>query len=117
MQDTAKRVALAKKRARECLRRTQRRSLRGMSALCMLLFAALVGTMRAVIGQTQPAAQGMLGAMLLHADAGGYVFVSVVSFAAAAALTVLCFRLRIRENQKKGGADKPNRHEQEEKSQ
>ena len=94
MQDTARRVALAKKRARECLRRTQRRRLRGMSALCMLLFAALVGTMRTVIGQTQPAAQGMLGAMLLHADAGGYVFVSVVSFAAAAALTVLCIRLR-----------------------
>ena len=60
----------------------------------MLLFAALVGTMRAVIGQTQPAAQGMLGAMLLHADAGGYVFVGVASFAAAVALTLACVRLR-----------------------
>ena len=36
---------------------------------------------------------------------------------AAVAITALCFRLRIRENRKKGGADKPNRHEQEEKSQ
>ena len=49
-------------------------------------------------------------------DAGGYVLVAVVSFAAAA-ITALCFRLRNRENQKKDGADKPNRHEQEEKSQ
>ena len=55
--------------------------------------------------------------MLLREDAGGYVLVAVVSFAAAAAITALCFRLRSRENQKKDGADKPARHEQEEKSQ
>ena len=55
--------------------------------------------------------------MLLREDAGGYVLVGVVSFAAAAAITALCFRLRIRENRKKGGADKPAQHEQEEKSQ
>ena len=51
--------------------------------------------------------------MLLREDAGGYVLVGVVSFAAAAAFTALCFRLRNRENQKKGGTDKPNRYEQE----
>ncbi len=62
-------------------------------------------------------AWGVFGAMLLREDAGGYVLVAVVSFAAAAAITVLCFRLRNRENQKKGGADKHDRHEQEEKSQ
>jgi len=45
------------------------------------------------------------------------VLVAVVSFAAAAAITALCIRLRNRENQKKDGTDKPNRHEQEEKSQ
>ena len=44
--------------------------------------------------------------MLLREDAGGYVLVAVVSFAAAAAITALCIRLRNRENQKKGGADK-----------
>ena len=66
---------------------------------------------------SEPEAWGVFGAMLLREDAGGYVLVGVVSFAAAAAFTVLCFRLRNRENQKKGGADKPNRHEQEEKSQ
>ena len=55
--------------------------------------------------------------MLLREDAGGYVLVAVVSFAAAAVITALCFRLRKRENQKKGGADKPDPQEQEEKSQ
>jgi len=51
--------------------------------------------------------------MLLREDAGGYVLVAVVSFAAAAAITALCFRLRNRENQKKGGTGKPAQHEQE----
>ena len=66
-----------------------------------------------VAGPGQPEAWGAFGAMLLREDAGGYVLVAVVSFAAAAAITVLCFRLRSRENQKKGGTDKPNRYEQE----
>ena len=89
MYDTARRITLVKQRVRENTRRRQRREEISLSAACMLL----------------------------REDAGGYVLVGVVSFAAAAAFTVLCFRLRNRENQKKGGADKPNRHEQEEKSQ
>ena len=72
---------------------------------------------RVAMSQGGFSGQGVFGAMLLREDAGGYVLVGVVSFAAAAAFTALCFRLRNRENQKKGGADKPNRHEQEEKSQ
>ena len=83
----------------------------------MLLFAVLMQAMSTVVRPGQTAAWGVFGAMLLREDAGGYVLVGVVSFAAAAAFTALCFRLRSRENQKKGGADKPNRHEQEEKSQ
>ena len=55
--------------------------------------------------------------MLLREDAGGYVLVAVVSFAAAVVITALCFRLRIREKQKKGAANKHARHEKEEKSQ
>ena len=62
-------------------------------------------------------AEGSFGAMLLREDAGGYVLVGVVSFAAAAVITALCFRLRNRENRRKGGADKPARHEKEEKIQ
>ena len=117
MYDTARRVALVKQRVRENTRRRQRRGIYGLSAMCMLLFAVLMQAADALIAPGQTAAWGSFGAMLLREDAGGYVLVAVVSFAAAAAFTALCFRLRNRENQKKGGADKPNRHEQEEKSQ
>ena len=117
MYDTARRVALVKQRVRENTRRRQRRGLYKLSAACMLLFAVLMETAGIVVGPRQPEAWGAFGAMLLREDAGGYVLVAVVSFAAAAAITALCFRLRNRENRRKDGADKPARHEQEEKSQ
>lgn len=117
MYDTARRVALVKQRVRENTRRRQRRGIYGLSAACVLLCVVLMQTAGTVVGQGQPAAWGVFGAMLLREDAGGYVLVAVVSFAAAAVITALCFRLRNRENQKKDGADKPARHEQEEKSQ
>ena len=113
MYDTARRVALVKQRVRENTRRRQRRGIYGLSAACMLLFAVLTQAAGTVIGPRQPEAWGAFGAMLLRQDAGGYVLVAVVSFAAAAAITALCFRLRIRENQKKGGTGKPAQHEQE----
>ena len=113
----ARRVALVKQRVRENTRRRQRREVGGLSAVCLLLLAALMQTAGTVVGPGQTAACGVFGAMLLREDAGGYVLVAVVSFAAAAAITALCFRLRIRENQKKDGTDKPDPQEQEEKSQ
>ena len=117
MYDTARRVALVKQRVRENTRRRQRHGIYGLSAACMLLFAVLMQAVGTVAGPGQPEAWGVFGAMLLREDAGGYVLVGVVSFATAAAFTALCFRLRSRENQKKDGADKHARHEQEEKSQ
>ena len=117
MYDTARRVALVRQRVRKNTRRRQQHGIYGLSAACMLLFAVLMQAISTVVRPGQTAAWGVFGAMLLREDAGGYVLVGVVSFAAAAAFTALCFRLRNRENQKKGGADKPNRHEQEEKSQ
>ena len=117
MYDTARRVALVKQRVRENTRRRQRREAISLSAACILLCAVLTQAAGMVVGSGQTAAQGIFGAMLLREDAGGYVLVAVVSFAAAVAITVLCFRLRNRETQKKGGADKHARHEQEEKSQ
>ena len=117
MYDTARRVALVKQRVRENTRRRQRRGIYGLSAMCMLLFVVLMQTAGMVVGPGQPEAWGVFGAMLLRQDAGGYVLVAVVSFAAAAAITALCIRLRNRENQKKGGVDKPDPQEQEEKSQ
>ena len=117
MYDTARRVALVKQRVRENTRRRQRRGIYGLSAACMLLFAVLMQAAGTAVGQGQTAAWGAFGAMLLREDAGGYVLVAVVSFAAAAAITALCFRLRSRENRRKDGTGKPDRYEQEEKRQ
>ena len=116
MYDTARRVALVKKRRHEYARRKQQREICGLSAACMLLFAALMQTASTVVGPGQSAARGVFGAMLLREDAGGYVLVAVVSFAAAAAITALCFRLRGRENQKKDGTGKPDPQNQEGKT-
>ena len=117
MYDTAGRVALVKQRVRENTRRRQRREVISLSAACILLCAALMQTAGTVVGPGQPEAWGVFGAMLLREDAGGYVLVAVVSFAAAVVITALCFRLRSKENRRKDGTDKPNRHEKEEKSQ
>ena len=117
MYDTARRVALVKQRVRENTRRRQRREAISLSAACMLLFAVLMQAAGTVVGPGQPEAWGVFGAMLLREDAGGYVLVAVVSFAAAVVITALCFRLRSKENRRKDGTDKPTRHEKEEKSQ
>ena len=116
MYHTARRVALVKQRVRENTRRRQRRGIYGLSAMCMLLFVALMQTAGTVIEPGQPEAWGVFGAMLLRKDAGGYVLVAVISFAVAAAITALCFRLRNRENRKKDGADNTEPQKQEGKT-
>ena len=117
MYDTAKRVALVKQRVWENTRRRQRRGIYRLSTACMLLCTVLMQAAGMVVGPGQTAAWGVFGAMLLREDAGGYVLVAVVSFAAAVVITALCFRLRSKENRRKDGTDKPNQHEKEEKSQ
>ena len=117
MYDTARRVALVRQRVRKNTRRRQQHGIYGLSAACMLLFAVLMQAISTVVRPGQTAAWGVFGAMLLREDAGGYVLVAVVSFAAAVIITALCFQLRKRENQKKDRTDKPTRHEKEEKSQ
>ena len=113
MYDTARRVALVKQRVRENTRRRQRREAISLSAFCLMLFMALAGAAGTLVAPGQTAAWGSFGAMLLREDAGGYVLVAVVFFAAAAVITALCFRLRNRETQNKGGTGKPAQHEQE----
>ena len=117
MYDTARRVALVKQRVRENTRRRQRREVGDLSAVCLLLLAALMESADALIAPGQTDTWGVFGAMLLREDAGGYVLVGVVCFATAVVITALCFRLRSREKQKKGAANKHARHEKEEKSQ
>ena len=116
MYDTARRVALVKQRVRENTRRRQRREAISLSAACMLLFAVLTQAADVFAVQGQTAAGGAFGAMLLREDAGGYVLVAVVSFAAAVVITALCFQLRKREIQEKDGTGKPALHEQEGKT-
>ena len=116
MYDTARRVALVKQQVRENTRRRQRRGIYGLSAACVLLCVVLMQAVGTVAGPGQPEAWGVFGAMLLREDAGGYVLVGVVSFAAAAAFTALCFRLRNRENRKKDGSDNTEPQKQEGKT-
>ena len=99
MYDTEKRVAIVKKRIAEHRRRQVRRSIRSLSALCVLLFLSLVGTGGTVQGQPMDTA-GMYGAILLHEGAGGYVLVAVAVFTLAVVITVICMRLHERERQK-----------------
>ena len=115
MYDTARRVAFVKQRVRENNRRRQRREVISLSAACMLLCAALMQTAGTVVGPGQPEAWGVFGSMLLRQDAGGYVLVAVVSFAAAAAITALCFRLKTGKTEKAGRTNRAPQ-EQEEKS-
>ena len=100
MYDTARRVALVKKRVRDNTRRRQRRSVYGLSAACMLLFAALVQAEGMAIERGQTTAQGAFGAILLREDAGGYVLVAVAAFAVAVVLVIACMRLHEREKRR-----------------
>ena len=101
MYDTTRRVELVKRQIRKNTRRRQKRGIGRLSAVCMLLFAALMQAVGTLIGQGQTAAQGVFGAMLLREDAGGYVLVGVAAFTAAVVLTVVCMRLHEREKQKR----------------
>ena len=102
MYDTEKRVELVKKRVHEKYRRKKRRGICRLSALCMALFAFLVGTVYTAAGQTQITARGMYGSILLHEDAGGYVLGGGSFFAPAVMITVLCIRLREIEHRGQG---------------
>ena len=113
MYDTARRVELVKRQIRKNTRRRQKRGIGRLSAVCMLLFAALLQTADSVVGQGQTAAWGGFGAMLLREDAGGYVLVGVSCFAAATAITALCFRLRRKDGREDGGTGESDLLKQE----
>ena len=106
MYDTARRVALVKQRVRENTRRRQRREAISLSTACMLLCAALMQAAGTVVEPGQPEAWGVFGAMLLREDAGGYVLVGVVAFAAAVLLTAACMRLHERDERKENITEK-----------
>ena len=70
MYDTARRVALVKQRVRENARRRQRRGIYGLSAACMLLFAALTQAAGTVVAPGQTAAWGSFGTGAMHVLCG-----------------------------------------------
>ena len=91
----------------------------GRAALAGLLSVVFLLATRSPVPQRQhwrPLGIAVLGNAVGYPLLLGYAL-RVVTASHAAVITALCIRLRIRENQKKGGADKPNRHEKEEKSQ
>ena len=111
------RVREIRRRTRRYRQRRENRELFSLTAFGLFLLAGISVLLQGVQAPGVSAVAEGYGSVLLREDAGGYVLVAVVSFAAAAAITALCFRLRIRENQKKDGTDKPDPQEQEEKSQ
>ena len=117
MMDTGQRVKLVKSRAWQIRRRQEKHITERLSLVSVALCCCLIYAMGHFPDRSPGAVQGLNGAtMLLREDAGGYVLVGVVSFAAAAVITALCFRLRIRENQKKDRTGKPDPQKQEGKT-
>ena len=101
MYDTEKRIKLVKKRIHKYHRRQERRIVRRLSILCILLFLSLVGAVG--IMQSQPInATGMYGTILLHEGAGGYVLVAVISFTVAVVITALCIKFRKKRTKESG---------------
>ena len=119
MYDTARRVALVKQRVRENTRRRQRREAYMDCALsCMLLFAALMQAAGTVVG---PGTDRRMGRVRRDAAAGGR------GRLCAGGRRLLCrgggrsprcaSGSESEKTRKKTGRTRPNRHEQEEKSQ
>ena len=77
-----------------------------LSAICVLLSAALAGSMGIFTGAEQIVIPGLYGSILLHENAGGYVLVGVISFTAAVIITVLCIKYRKRNKTNDSKEDK-----------
>lgn len=106
MHDTAERVRRVRLRAGEMRRKRENRLLGGLSSLCAVLAFSLIGTIGVLTGSGQGGTvPGFYGAMLLYEDAGGYVLVGVLSFAAAVVITVLCIRSRERIKKNKNNTE------------
>ncbi len=113
MRNTDERMALVTARTAALTREQERRTFAGLSALSTVLLSALL----IVIGRFSGAGHGLspgelTGSSLLGESAGGYVLVAVLSFAAAVAITVLCFRYR--SSKEKQSKDEASHKSQEE---
>ena len=94
MYDTEMRVKLVKARIKKIQRQNEKRCLLRLSALSVILFASLIGTLYSTAGLEQPVLFGTYGAILLHEDVEGYILVGLLSFSAAVIITLLCIRYK-----------------------
>lgn len=94
MYDTETRVAMVARRVNVLHRKRENRLAAMLSMLCLMLTASLTGAIGALGGRGQGSVTGLYGTTMLFEDAGGYVLVGVLAFAAAVAITVLCIRYR-----------------------
>ena len=105
MYDTKMRMAMVKHRVSVLHRKRENRLTTMLSVLCLMLTASLAGAIGALRGPGQGSVPGLYGAAMLFEDAGGYVLVGVLAFAAAVAITVLCFRYREKKKYNKNTED------------
>ena len=93
MYDTAERIRLIKQRAGELRQKRDKRSLRALLVLCLILSLALVQAFASVTrGRRGASVHEMLGATLMFEDAGAYVLVGLLSFTVAVTITILGLR-------------------------
>ena len=100
MVDTTKHVEMVKKRIWKKCRQQTKRSICGLSTLCILLFISVVGVTGRLAGFGQAAIEGMYGSILLHEGAGGYILVAVLAFMLAVVITVLCISSKNRQRRR-----------------
>ena len=96
MYDTAERVRRVKLRIKEQHRKRENCLLCSLFALSTVLSISLMSIVIAIRGSGIGGVPGPYGTMLMYEDAGGYVLVAVIAFAAAVVITALCIRYRER---------------------
>lgn len=95
MHTTAERLSDVKTRLQRYRRRRETRLQGGLSVLCAMLSFSLVKIMGTLSGGAHGSEiSGMMGAIILYENVGGYVLVGIISFMAAVAITLLCIRYR-----------------------
>lgn len=101
----------------EMRKKEQKRSLTGFGAASVLLFGLLLSCICLAEKRLHPAMNTQLaGSSMLSENAGGYVLVAVLAFAAAVVITVLCMNWK-RKNNGRSGEQTSGRPERREKKQ
>lgn len=82
-------------RSRRLRRKRKRESLGALSAASLVLFAALIVSVRTVAGRLGPGAESsVLGAFVLPNAAGGYILAGVIAFVLGVIITLVCIRYK-----------------------